>query len=359
MLSSVEFHPQCVQNPPVAGCASRQDVSLWRPCHHLSHAVVHDGSEWFRQRQGVGDDAGDEAWADDPEEWDATAGEPKGHFVEHLAVDARHAAEAHVQHGARRVRVQPRNAAAVRRVQAVLLRRAEQPVHRPDGERRDPRQVAPDVPQHRLLDGAEGVDHDAHRGRPHGVVDAGDELAHPLRVAAVDADQVAPAQRLDRRQHLVAALLCSQESDAMSAAARIAMNTISYRKQLAFDREVAGVAEARVAEHAVERGGVVGAERERGDADLRRGGERRVPVPLPVDHRARHLAPPPDPHHPPERLAERRLAGGVERQHLLDQVGAGSVTASGRSSCMGGAWRRYKKGKRAGKRHGGRGFRVN
>lgn len=87
-------------------------------------------------------------------------------------------------------------------------------------------------------------------------------------------------------------------------------------------------------------------------------------VPLPIDDRTRHLAPAPGlaaaaPHHPPERLAEQRLAGGVERQHLLDQVGAGSVTASGRSSCMGGAWRRYKKQKRAGKRHGGRGYRVN
>ncbi|KAF2922108.1 hypothetical protein DAI22_07g086801 [Oryza sativa Japonica Group] len=132
----------------------------------------------------------------------------------------------------------------------------------------------------------------------------------------------------------------SQESDAMSTAARIAMNTISYRKQLAFDREVAGVAEARVAEHAVERGGVVGAERERGDADLRRGGERRVPVPLPVDHRARHLAPPPPP--PPPTRTTRRSASrnGASQAALSASICStrsvpGSVAASGRRSWMG------------------------
>uniref|UniRef100_A0A0D9WX58 Uncharacterized protein n=1 Tax=Leersia perrieri TaxID=77586 RepID=A0A0D9WX58_9ORYZ len=50
--------------------------------------------------------------------------------------------------------------------------------------------------------------------------------------------------------------------------------------------EAAGGAEAGVAEHAVERGGAVGVESERGDANIGGGGgDRRVP--LAVDHRAR------------------------------------------------------------------------
>lgn len=92
----------------------------------------------------------------------------------------------------------------------------------------------------------------------------------------------------------------------------------------AFDGEVAVGDEPWRGEHAEEGGGAVGAEGEGGDGDTRGGAQH--PVPLPVDHHAgddgsstaarrqKLLG---------ERRLERRLAGGVEPDHLLHHVGAG------------------------------------
>jgi hypothetical protein len=183
-----------------------QDLSLWRPRDNLP-SVPYLFAEPIWQRRNLRH-AADQARPDNPEERHPAAGQPPRHFHERTAVDAGHASQAHVQHGARRVVVQPSQTAAVGRVQGLLRRCLGQQVQRPHRERRTG-QLALDLGQLRRLDPLERVDDDAGRRGPHGVGDAADEAAQRVRVAAVDADQVPRSERLEIRHRLVQPLLCN------------------------------------------------------------------------------------------------------------------------------------------------------
>jgi hypothetical protein len=182
----------------------RKHLILWSPIDDPT-SITYLFTKPIRQITGL--ESADEARPDHPDERALTVSEAPSQLHKLVRVHGSEAPKADVDHGARRLRVQPVEAPAVllQLVQATFDRWREL-VERTDGEHGDGHVLA-DLVEVNRLEGFEGVDYEA-AGLPCSINGVPEQAGEVSKAARFDALQFFHTERWQHVDWVIPVLLC-------------------------------------------------------------------------------------------------------------------------------------------------------